>query len=162
MLRQLGWGQDYIAGPPLLRRRGTGRPRWRLLAVTGLAVVVVGFLAGLTGTTGGLVALGLAVVLVGLLGAHHAGGGVRWLARAAAEYAVVAVLVALLAAHYGPHAPPAAKDPARPKPAAAAPARPHPAPCPTPSQARAWLACIWHRAMDPAPTPSPTTTRRNR
>jgi hypothetical protein len=157
MLRQLGWGQDYLA--PLPRRRG-GRPRWRLLAVTGLTVVVVGFLAGLTGTTGGLVAIGLAVAVVVLLGMHHASGR-RWLARAVAEYAVVAVLVVLLAGHFSPHPAPA-KHPARPKPAAAAPTRPRPAPCPAPSlrQARAWLACIWHAAMDPAPPP--TTTRKAR
>ncbi len=162
MLRQLGWGQDYLAGPPLPRRRVIGRPRWRLLAVTALSVVVVGFLAGLTGTTGGLVAIGLAVVLVVLLGMHHASGR-RWLARALAEYAVVAVLVVLLAGHFNPHPAPAAKHPARPNPAAAAPARPRPA-CPGPSlkTASAWIACIWHAAMDPAPTPPPTTTRRNR
>jgi hypothetical protein len=159
MLRQLGWGQDYpYPAAPLRRRGGIGRPRWRLLAVTSLAVVVVGFLAGLTGTIGGRIALGLAVVVVGLLGAHHAGGGVRWLARAVAEYTIVAVLVALLAAHYGPHSPPAAKQPAAPRPAAAAPARPRAAPCPAPSQVRAWITCVWHAAMDPAPTP-PTTPK---
>jgi hypothetical protein len=156
MLRQLGWGRDYLAPPP--RSRVMGRPRWRLLAVTALTVVVVGFLAGLTGTKGGLVALGLAVVLVVLLGMHHASGR-RWLVRAAAEYAVVAVLVVLLAGHFSPHPAPAAKHPARPKPAAAAPARPRPAACPGPSLKTApkWIACIWHAAMDPAPPP--TTTR---
>jgi hypothetical protein len=158
MLRQLGWGEDYPAAP-LPRRRGSTRPRWRLLALTALCVVV-GFLAGLTGTTGGLVALGLAVVVVVLLGAHHASGGLLWSARAVAEYAVVAVLVVLLAGHFSPHPDPAAKHPGRPKPAAAAPAPPRAAHCPAPSQVRAWITCIWHAAMDPPPTP-PTTTRRN-
>jgi hypothetical protein len=158
MLRQLGWGEDYPLGPLPRRRRMVGRPRWRLLAVTALCVVVVGFLAGLTGTTGGLVAIGLAVVLVVLLGAHHASGA-RWLARAVAEYTVVAVLVVLLAVHYGPHPAPNAKHPARPKPAAAAPARPRHDPCPAPSLKTApkWLACIWHTAMD---SPIPPTTKR--
>lgn len=158
MFRQLGWGEDY---PIPLRHRGRGapRPRWRLFAVIALCVVVVGFLAGLTGTRGGLVALGLAVVLVVLLGAHHASGGGRWVARAVAEYAVVAVLVALLAASFTGHHPTAPpRHSARPTPAAGAEAG---RACPDPSlrQASAWLSCVWHRAMDPAPTPPPTTRR---
>jgi hypothetical protein len=154
MLRQLGWGEDYT-GPPLSRRPRAGR--WRLFAVIALCVLVVGFLAGLTGTTGGLVALGLAVLLVMLLGAHHASGGQRRLARAIAEYTAVVVLVALLAAHYGPH-PASTRHQARPGPAVAAPHRPRPgAVCPAPSHVRAWITCIWHAAMD---SPTPPTTKR--
>jgi hypothetical protein len=156
MLRQLGWGEDYPAAP----RRRMGRPRWRLLALTALCVVVVGWLAGLTATTRGLVAIALAVVLVGLLAVHYASGGARWLARALAEYTTVAVLAALVAASIGGHQPTApARPTSRPKPPAAAQAGPA---CPDPSiaHARQWLACVWHRAMDPPPTP-PTTTRKN-
>jgi hypothetical protein len=157
MLRQLGWGEDYT-GPPLSRRPRAGR--WRLVAVIALCVLVVGFLAGLTGTTGGLVALGLAVVLVVQFGAHHAAGGPRRLTRALVEAAVVALLVALLAAHYGPHAPAVKHPAARPKPAVAAPAPARRAAhCPAPPHVRAWITCIWHAAMDPTPTPQPTPRR---
>jgi hypothetical protein len=108
--------------------------------------------------------LALAAALVVLLTWHrYAGLELRTvrLRRVVAEYALVAVLAGLLATGGGtgqPTATPKTTD-ARPKPAAAPSAR-----CPDPSLAHApsWLSCVWHRAMDPPPSPTPsTTTRRN-
>ncbi len=109
--------------------------------------------------------LALAAGLVVLLAVHRRGGPllrtVR-LRRVLAEYALVAVLAVLLATSGAIHQPkpkPNPSTPARPGTAAAAPAR-----CPDPSLAHApsWLSCVWHRAMDPPPSPTPSaTTRRN-
>jgi hypothetical protein len=107
--------------------------------------------------------LTLAAGLVVLLAVHRRGGPllrtVR-LRRVLTEYVLVAVLAVLLATSGAAHQPKPKPNPsaaAKPRTAAAAPAR-----CPDPSLAHApsWLACVWHRAMDPPPTPS-TTSRRN-
>jgi hypothetical protein len=122
------------------------------------------------------VTLALTAALVVLLATHRRAGPllrtVR-LRRVVAEYALVAVLAGLLATSGTSRAPHAKAAPAptattaarpsattAPKEAAAAPTR-----CPDPSLAHApsWLSCVWHRAMDPPPSPTPSaTTRRNR
>jgi hypothetical protein len=95
------------APPPYGPAQGRVRDRLRRQAVTGLCLVVVGWLAGLTGSGRGWLTIALAWLVVLLLGAHRASGA-RWLARVVAEYTVVALLAVLLATTAGtPQQPPA-------------------------------------------------------
>jgi hypothetical protein len=93
--------------PPYGPGPGRGPGRLRRQAILGLGLVVVGWLAGLTGSGRGWLTIALAWLVVGLLGAHRASGA-GWLARVVAEYTVVAVLAVLLATTTGAHQPPAA------------------------------------------------------
>jgi hypothetical protein len=88
---------------------GQGPGRLRRQAVLGLGLVVVGWLAGLTGSGRGWLTIALAWLVVILLGAHRAAGA-GWLARVVAEYTVVALLAVLLATTTGVTTP-AAKHP---------------------------------------------------
>lgn len=98
---------------------GPDQPRVRdrlgrqLLIVALLAAAATA--AGLTGSRRGWAAVGLAWLLVAVLGAHRAAGGL-WLARMICEYALVAVLVVLVVTtlHPTPDKPtrPAAANPA--------------------------------------------------
>jgi hypothetical protein len=104
--------------------------------------------------------LGLAAALVGLLSVHRLAGVVPLL-RALAEYAVVALLVVLLATGPGALAP-AAKRPAHPPgragQRAAATAKQASHDCPPVRQVPAWVACLWRqaqRAHQPTPKPKP-------
>jgi hypothetical protein len=111
---RIGWGQplaswDAPGWPPLVdpgprslqRARTLGRWWWPTVAVGGFLAVVVQVVdqdepaPGLSGR--GLLTIALAAALVTLLTIHRRNGP-RWLARAVAEYAVVAVLATLLAA----------------------------------------------------------------
>jgi hypothetical protein len=96
-----GWGMPLPTG-----RLGQGgaRERLRRQAVIGLSLAGLGFFAGLTATGRGWLAIGLAWLLVALLGAHRSDGR---LLRALGEYAVVALLAVLLAGAFGPHPQPA-------------------------------------------------------
>jgi hypothetical protein len=91
--------------PPYGPAPGQG-PGRRRQAVLGLGLVVVGWLAGLTGSGRGWLTIALAWLVVGLLGAHRASGA-GWLARVVAEYTVVAALAVLLATTTGAPQPPA-------------------------------------------------------
>jgi hypothetical protein len=105
----LGWAQPHLAGwSPLVddgslpvRVAGSvARWWWPALALAGFGTVA-GFILGHDHpgpnlSTRGLVTIALAAVVVILLSVHRAAGPGR-LARATAEYAIVAVLTALLA-----------------------------------------------------------------
>jgi hypothetical protein len=92
--------------PPYGPTPGRVRDRLRRQAVLGLGLVVVGWLAGLTGSGRGWLTITLAWLVVLLLGVHRASGA-GWLARVVAEYTVVAVLAVLLATTTGTPQPPA-------------------------------------------------------
>ena len=92
---------------------GTGRVKHQL--VIGGALLTLGLLAGLTRTSRGLLAIGLAWVVVGLLSGRRADGRREWF-KAVLEYACVAALaVCVLTAAPAPPA----KAPARRRPSAA-------------------------------------------
>jgi len=97
--------------------------------VIGLALLTVGLLSGLTRSGRGLLAIGVAWVVLGLLATHRA-AGLRQAVRACTEYAMVAALVLLVVgaapapAEAPPRRPPAAKaKPAQGDPLEAARAR---------------------------------------
>ena len=104
-----GWGQPHLPGwaplvdqspRPLHAARTLGRWWWPILTVAGFLAVVVQVLdhddpaPGLSGP--GLVTIALAATVVALLTIHRRYGP-QWLARAVAEYTVVALLATLLA-----------------------------------------------------------------
>ena len=96
-----GWAPLVDHGPqPLHATRSLRRWWWPILTVAGFLAVVVQVLdhddpaPGLSGP--GLVTIALAAAVVALLTIHRRYGP-RWLARALAEYAVVALLATLLA-----------------------------------------------------------------
>jgi hypothetical protein len=99
-----GWAPLVDPGPrPLHAAHWLGRWWWPTLTVAGFLAVVVQVLdhdsaPGLSGQ--GLVTVALAATVVGLLTIHRRSGP-RWLARALAEYATVALLATLLAAPAG-------------------------------------------------------------
>jgi hypothetical protein len=97
-----GWAPLVDPGPRSLQRARTlGRWWWPTVAVGGFLAVVMQVVdqdepaPGLSGR--GLITIALAAALVALLTIHRRNGP-RWLARAVAEYAVVALLATLLAA----------------------------------------------------------------
>jgi hypothetical protein len=104
-----GWAQPHLPGwaplvdhgpRPLHAARTLGRWWWPTVTVAGFLAVVVQVLdhddpaPGLSGP--GLVTIALAAAVVALLTIHRRYGP-RWLARAVAEYMVVALLATLLA-----------------------------------------------------------------
>ena len=108
-----GWGQPHLSGwaplvdpgpLPLQAARSIGRWLWPTLAVSGFLAVVTYTFAHDDPTPGlshrGLLTVALAAVVVVLLTIHRRYGP-RSLARAVAEYAVVALLATLLAAAGG-------------------------------------------------------------
>jgi hypothetical protein len=108
-----GWAQPHLPGsaplvdhgPLPLRAAGSlARWWWPILAVAGFLAVVVQVLDNDDSAPGlsrpGLLTIALAAVVVVLLTVHRSAGPGA-LARAVAEYAVVAVLAALLAAGGG-------------------------------------------------------------
>jgi hypothetical protein len=97
-----GWAPLVDHGPrPLHAARSLRRWWWPILTVAGFLAVVVQVLdhddpaPGLSGP--GLVTIALAAAVVALLTIHRRYGP-QWLARAVAEYTVVALLATLLAA----------------------------------------------------------------
>ena len=97
-----GWAPLVDPGPrPLHAARSLRRWWWPILTVAGFLAVVVQVLdhddpaPGLSGP--GLVTIALAAAVVALLTIHRRYGP-QWLARALAEYTVVALLATLLAA----------------------------------------------------------------
>jgi hypothetical protein len=97
-----GWAPLVDPGPrPLQAARSLGRWWWPTLTVTGflavLAYVVDHDPASPGLSSRGLLTVALAALVVVLLTIHRRYGP-RWLARAVAEYATVALLAALLAA----------------------------------------------------------------
>jgi hypothetical protein len=97
-----GWAPLVDPGPtPLHAARSLRRWWWPILTVAGFVAVVVQVLdhddpaPGLSGP--GLLTIALAAAVVALLTIHRRYGP-RWLARALAEYTVVALLATLLAA----------------------------------------------------------------
>jgi len=181
-----GWAPLVDPGPrPLQAARSLGRWWWPTLTISGFLAVVVQVLGHDPSAPGlsyrGLLTVALAAVVVVLLTIHRRYGP-RWLARAVAEYATVALLVVLLAAPAGtadqPVADQAASGQARAQAAAGAD---------QPAVIRAvakvlragakvvrgvtgalrWLADLWRRAdkqatakgeamATPAPSPSPS------
>jgi len=146
---------------PLTSRQSRMRPR--LLALIGLCLVMAGWLAGLTASARGWLAIGGAFALVLVLAFHHRDGG-RWrLARTLCEYATVALLV-VLATTTGPtgqaHQQPPARHQARP--ATADQGRPGVEQLA--GDVRAWLAELWHqtqrKARQQQSTPTTTTPSR--
>jgi hypothetical protein len=105
-----GWGQPQLPGwapmvdhgpLPLQTARSVGRWWWPTLALAGFGIVT-GFVVGHDDPTpglshGGLLTVALAAVVVVLLTIHRRNGPGP-LARAVAEYTVVALLATLLAA----------------------------------------------------------------
>jgi hypothetical protein len=186
-----GWGQPFPGWDPLpddgpLPLRAAGSLRrwwWPVLATVGFLAVAGYTLAhdpqpGLSDRS--WLTLALTAVVVLLLTAHRAGRGrpPRWpLARAVAEYAVVALLAALLAtAGSQPHTQ-RDQDGAGRQPATERPADRHP-----PAEradagadrrpgivrvvtgAWGWLAELWHAAgelADRRSSPTPTTTPKS-
>ncbi len=152
-----GWGvpgqSPATPFPHQLTQQGRLRDRLRRQAVIGLCLAVAGWYTGLTSSRAGWLAIGLGWLLVALIGAHR-GGGLRWLARIVCEYAVVALLVALVVIATGvrPH-------PAPPQPATRAGATGQL--CPTVVRNAAGAFCDQlERLHDKltAPQPAPTTT----
>lgn len=121
----------------------------------GLLALVFDRMRGPQGLTDlGWLTLLLAVVLAGLLVAHHR-YGVGQLVRAAGEYTVVALLVGLIiTAAANPQGQP---HKAKPKPAAKQPAQTVTigAGCPELRRPVAWLQCVANQAGKPRPH-SPT------
>jgi hypothetical protein len=185
-----GWGQpfpgwDPLPDPGLLPFRAASSLRrwwWPTLAVVGF-LAVVGYVfrhddprPGLSDR--GWLTLALAAVVVVLLTAHRAGRDRpprAPLARALAEYAVVALLAVLLATAGGP--PPASgvedgaagRRPSTERPAVRRPPAEHgdtstasrrPGIVRVVTGVRDWLAELWHAANQQAdrPTPPSTTT----
>ena len=109
-----GWNPLLDHGPLPLRAAGSvARWWWPTLAVAGFGAVVVymtGHDPGLSQR--GLLAIGLAALVVVLLTIHRSAGPGP-LARAVAEYAAVALLAALLALAAGGTQQPAAKGEAK-------------------------------------------------
>jgi hypothetical protein len=188
-----GWGQAFPGwtplddpGPlPLRAASSLARWWWPISAITGF-LIVVGYVFGHDDPRPGLsnrgwLTIALAAVVVLLLTAHRAarGGPPRApLARAVAEYAVVAVLAALLATAGGqpqPTEPAQDSDAGRP-PSTERSAGRHPPPeqadaAATPdrrpgivrviSGVWGWLAELWHTAgelTDRRSSPPSTTT----
>jgi hypothetical protein len=97
-----GWAPLVDHGPtPLHAARSLRRWWWPILTVAGFVAVVVQVLDHDDSAPGlsvpGLVTIALAAVVVALLTIHRRYGP-QWLARALAEYTVVALLATLLAA----------------------------------------------------------------
>jgi hypothetical protein len=140
--------------PPYGPALGQGPGRLRRQALLGLGLVVVGWLAGLTGSGRGWLTIALAWLVMLLLGAHRA-SGVGWLARVVAEYTVVAVLAVLLATTASVGTPP--QQPARPGHTA----KSRPVVVQAVVGVRDWLAAWWQWADQQADRhgqPPPTTT----
>jgi hypothetical protein len=108
-----GWSQPHVAGwaplvdpgpRPLQAARSAGHWLWPTMAISGFLAVVAHTVAHDDPTPGlsrrGLLTIGLAAAVVVLLTIHRRYGPGS-LARALAEYAVVAVLAGLLAAAGG-------------------------------------------------------------
>jgi hypothetical protein len=144
--------------PPYGPGPGRGPGRLRHQAILGLALVVAGWLAGLTGSGRGWLTIALAWLVVLLLGAHRA-AGVGWLARVVAEYTVVAALAVLLATTASVGTPP---------PLAAGPGHPgqgRPGVIQAVVGVRDWLTAWWQWADQQADRhrqPPPTTVPGNR
>jgi hypothetical protein len=106
-----GWTPLLDHSPPSLRLAGSiARWWWPTLAVAGfgaVAVYVAGHDPGLSQR--GLLTIALAALVVVLLTIHRSAGPSR-LARAAAEYTVVALLAALLALTVAGSQPPVTSD----------------------------------------------------
>jgi hypothetical protein len=107
-----GWAPLVDPGPrPLQAARSLGRWWWPTLTAAGLLAVVVQVLDHHPSAPGlsyrGLLTVALAATVVVLLTIHRRYGP-RWLARALAEFATVALLAALLAAPAGTADQPAA------------------------------------------------------
>ena len=97
-----GWAPLVDPGPrPLQAARSLGRWWWPTLTVAGFLAVLAYVVDHDPSAPGlshrGLLTVALAAVVVALLTIHRRYGP-RWLARAVAEYATVALLAALLAA----------------------------------------------------------------
>jgi energy-coupling factor transporter transmembrane protein EcfT len=130
-----GWGQPFPGWAPLVDpgsrplqvARSVGRWLWPTTAISGFLAVVASTFAHDDPAPGlshrGLFTIALAALVVVLLTVHRRYGP-RSLARAIAEYTVVALLAGLLAADAGVdqppanHATPATADQAKTKPAA--------------------------------------------
>ena len=160
-----GWGPLIDPGPrPLQAARTLGRWWWPTLTISGF-LAVLGYVADHDPSTPGLsyrslLTVALAAVVVALLTIHRRSGP-RWLTRAVAEYATVALLAALLAAPAGtvdqPTADQATSSQARAQPAAGADqpavlravtkvARVAAALVRGVTGAVRWLVELWHRA----------------
>jgi hypothetical protein len=156
---------------PLASRSSGMRPR--LLALIGLCLVMAGWLAGLTSSARGWLAIGGAFALVIVLAFHHRDGGRRRLARVICEYATVALVVVLATTAAaggsvdGTRQPPAARHQARSATANDAATAAGASAGQLASDARAWLAELWrqawHNAGNPhAPTTTTTPSRKHR
>jgi hypothetical protein len=184
-----GWAPLVDPGPRSLQAaRSVGRWWWLTLTVTGflavLAYVVDHDPASPGLSSRGLLTVALAATVVFLLTIHRRYGP-RWLARALAEYATVALLAALLAAPAGTvdHRPADHPDSGQARAQAAA-SQDQPAVIRAVTKlARAgakvvrgvtgavrWLVDLWHRADQQAtnrgqamaaPAPSPTPSARS-
>lgn|GEM_PF-2701620 len=134
-----GWPSQPLA-PPRSRSGPPGGMRHQL--VIGLVLLTLGFLFGLTTSSRGLLAIGLAWVVVGFLARRRADGWREWV-KGLVEYATVAALMFALFT-------------AAPAPPAKAPARKHP-PAAERTQADPWAEFrkkaeqLWTRAAAGAP-----------
>jgi hypothetical protein len=165
-----GWGMPLDDPHPLpLRAAGSlGRWLWPLTAV-GSFLVVVSYVVALDPpphpglSDRGLLTLALAAVVVVLLTIRRAAGPGP-LARAVAEYAVVALVAVLLATGAGAAQQPA--DEAEPADTAARAGEGRPAVVQAAVGVRDWLADLWRRADQEADRrsrpPSTTTPTKGR
>jgi hypothetical protein len=150
-----GWGLPVDDGPLRLRAAGSlGRWLWFTAAVVGF-LGVVGYVLSHDDPQPGLsdrgwLTVALAAVLVVLLAVRRAAGPGP-LARAMAEYAVVALLAVLLATASGAHQP--AEHASNPSST-----RDRPAVVQATVGVWDWLAALWHHASEQANPPPSTTT----
>jgi hypothetical protein len=184
-----GWAPLVDPGPrPLQAARSLGRWWWPTLTVTGFLAVLAYVVDHDPSAPGlsyrGLLTVALAATVVVLLTIHRRSGP-RWLARALAEYATVALLAALLVAPAGTidHRPADRADSGQARAQAAA-GRDQPAVIRAVTKvlgagaalvrgvtgAVRWLVELWHRADQQAsakgeamatPSRSPTSSARS-
>jgi hypothetical protein len=135
-------------------------PRGWLAAVRRHAVIllflaVAGWVLGVATSPQALLALGLGWLVAVLLGAHRTQGW-RGLARAVAEFTVVATLAVLSTMALAPHSPTTATPEPGGPPMQAQAAPGFGQGCPPVKQARAWAACLLGQGRAEAARRAPT------
>ncbi len=147
---------------PLTSRQSRMRPR--LLALIGLCLVMAGWLAGLTASARGWLAIGGAFALVLVLAFHHRDGGRRWLARVLCEYTAVALVVVLATTASAAGGIDQQQPPVRRQARPATADQGRPGVEQLAGDVRAWLAELWHqtqrKARQQQSTPTTTTPSR--
>jgi hypothetical protein len=144
----------YNTAPLGHQARPRGGLRLRLLALVGALEVTAGWLAGLTTSGRGWLAIAGAMALTVTLALHRRNGGGRLLARVLLEYGAVALVVALVVT-IAPTTLAGGEPPAHHRTTTAHTAKPTSAGDVDVGQlageARAWLVELWRQAQDKTP-----------